>query len=121
MAQAVRYVKPLISETSDEARIRVLGLYKAWYRHIPFMCMQYDLRASPEKCREVLKSNFLKNAHHNDIRVIDMMVFKGQQDLREVVENFKEACHIEQKWFETGTVEKEKPKDFISKFLSNMD
>lgn len=31
-------VKPLISNSNAEAKRRVLRLYKAWYRQIPFVC-----------------------------------------------------------------------------------
>jgi len=35
---AVRQVKPLLSLDKSEAKRRVLNLYKAWYRHIPYAC-----------------------------------------------------------------------------------
>lgn len=31
----VRHVKPIVSTTKEEARARVISLYKAWYRQIP--------------------------------------------------------------------------------------
>lgn len=41
MAQAIRQtvkqVKPILSQDSEEARRRVISLYKAWYRQIPFV------------------------------------------------------------------------------------
>ena len=42
---------------------------------------------------------------------------QGQQDLKEVVEHWKQNNHIMSKWFKEDVVA-EKPKDFISKFLS---
>ena len=35
--KTVRHVKPLISQNNEEARSRVFGLYKAWYRQIPYI------------------------------------------------------------------------------------
>jgi len=55
-----------------------------------------------------------------DIRVIDMLVVQGQQDLKEVVEHWKQTCHIMAKWFPEENIA-EKPKDFISKFLSGQE
>ena len=115
-----RTVKPLISKTPGDARVRVLSLYKAWYRHIPYMCKDFDINTDVNECRDHLRKNFKKNAHLKDIRVIDMLVVKGQQDLKEVVEHWKQPTHIMEKWFVKET-EKEKPKDFISKFLAGMD
>ncbi|XP_023327874.1 NADH dehydrogenase [ubiquinone] 1 alpha subcomplex subunit 6 [Eurytemora carolleeae] len=112
-----RQVKPLVSTTPLDARVRVLSLYKAWYRHIPYMCKDFDIPPSVEDCRNVLRSSFKKNSHLKDIRVIDMLVIKGQQDLKEVAEHWKQPNHIMARWF-SGENVKERPKDFISKFLA---
>jgi NADH dehydrogenase (ubiquinone) 1 alpha subcomplex subunit 6 len=101
-----RQVKPLISVTPGDARIRVLSLYKAWYRHIPYMVKDMDIQPSVTECRDQLRANFNKNAHLKDIRVIDMLVVKGQQDLKEVVEHWKQPTHIMEKWF-VKEIEKE--------------
>lgn len=36
-----RQVKPLLSLDKTEARRRVLNLYKAWYRQLPYVCKFY--------------------------------------------------------------------------------
>ena len=66
------------------------------------------------------RTQFRKNAGVRDIRVIDMLVVQGQQDLKEVVEHWKQTCHIMAKWFPEENIA-EKPKDFISKFLSGQE
>ena len=85
----------------------------------------------------VFRAQFRKHAKVRDIRVIDMLVvqvrsplsllssltrslLQGQQDLKEVVEHWKQTTHIMAKWFPEDNVE-EKPKDFISKFLSGQE
>uniref|UniRef100_A0A0L8HH27 NADH dehydrogenase [ubiquinone] 1 alpha subcomplex subunit 6 n=1 Tax=Octopus bimaculoides TaxID=37653 RepID=A0A0L8HH27_OCTBM len=35
--QGMKLVKPILSVDSTEARRRVLNLYKAWYRHLPYL------------------------------------------------------------------------------------
>eukprot|EP00092_Neocalanus_flemingeri_P041945 GFUD01045683.1.p1 GENE.GFUD01045683.1~~GFUD01045683.1.p1 ORF type:complete len:124 (+),score=36.95 GFUD01045683.1:54-425(+) len=119
-AVVTRQVKPLISVSAGDARIRVLSLYKAWYRHIPFMVKDFDLPRNEDQCRGVLRASFKKNAAIRDTRLIDMFVIKGQQDLKEVVEHWKQTPHIMAKWFPEDNVA-EKPKDFISKFLSGQE
>lgn len=124
MAAVVRrQVKPLISMDKGEAKIRVLSLYKAWHRHIPYMCKDFDLPRNEDDCRAVLRAQFKKHAGIRDIRVIDMSVIKGQQDLKEVVEHWKQVNHIMAKWFPEDNLDnkEEKPKDFISKFLSGQE
>jgi len=34
-----RQVKPILSVTREEARRKVLSLYKAWIRQVPISCM----------------------------------------------------------------------------------
>ena len=37
LKSGLKQVRPLLSADNAEARKRVLNLYKAWYRHIPYM------------------------------------------------------------------------------------
>lgn len=118
-AVVTRQVKPLLSIDNAEARTRVMQLYKAWYRQIPQMVAEFDIPVSVERTRDILREKFRTNAHIKDTRVIDMLVIKGQQDLQEVVEMWAQAPHIMSKHFKEAI--KERPKDFMSKFLSGQD
>ena len=57
VARVTRQVKPLLSGDVRDARARVLNLYKAWYRHIPFMVKDFDFPKNEDQCREVLRYN----------------------------------------------------------------
>ncbi len=48
-----RQVKPILSLDREEARRRVLNLYKAWYRQIPFIGM-FHLFMQVSACLEYL-------------------------------------------------------------------
>merc|ERR1712244_163509 len=63
-----------------------------------------------------LKEEFLKNAHIKDVRVIDMKVIQGQQELQELANHWQEAFIVMSKWFKEKHID-ERPKDFMSKFL----
>ena len=64
-----------------------------------------------------MRDTFRSNRHVKDIRVIDFLVIKGQQDLKEVVHHWAQPTHMMTKWFKCQHIE-EKPKDFLSKFLA---
>lgn len=57
----------------------------------------------------------MKNKHVTDIRVIDMLVVKGHNELKEVVKLWKQPCHL--MYYFKDSVEP-KPTDFLSKFMS---
>ncbi|XP_064116207.1 NADH dehydrogenase [ubiquinone] 1 alpha subcomplex subunit 6 [Macrobrachium rosenbergii] len=109
-----RQVKPLLSVDQGEARRRVLNLYKAWYRQIPYIVLDYDFPKSKEQCRAKLREQFEKHRDVKDIRVIDMLVIKGQMELKETVEIWKQKHGIMSYWRDSVDP---KPKDFLSKFL----
>ena len=76
-------VKPLLSLDADEARVRVLSLYKAWYRQIPIMMDRMDTPVGEDALKAKLKEEFMKNAHFKDLRVIDMKVIQVRKCSRE--------------------------------------
>jgi len=115
-AIGTRQVKPLLSLDSEEARFRVLSLYRAWYRQIPVMVKVMDLPVDANRLRAKLKSEFVKNAHIKDVRVVDMKVIQGQQDLKEIAEGWQEAYILLSKYFSEIHIPT-RPKDFMSKFL----
>jgi len=110
-----KQVRPLLSADNAEAKKRVLNLYKAWYRHIPYMVMEYDLPKDEAQCRAKLREQFEKNRFVKDVRVIDLLVIKGQMELVETVKRFKQKGHV-MAYFKT-TIEP-KPEDFLSKFFT---
>merc|ERR1712002_162959 len=111
---AARQVKPLLSVDQGEARRRVLNLYRAWYRQIPYIVLDYDFPKTKEQCREKLREEFEKHRHVQDIRTIDMLVIKGQMELKETVEIWKQKHGIMAYWRDSVDP---RPKDFLSKFL----
>ncbi|CAI6362939.1 unnamed protein product [Macrosiphum euphorbiae] len=115
---ATKIVRPLLSSDKSEAKKRVLNLYKTYYRQIPLMLFDRHLPVSKEECQIKLKEEFLKNKHITDVRVIDMLVIKGQMLLQEIVTKWAQDCHIMTLF--KDTVEP-KPNDFLSKFVNNND
>uniref|UniRef100_A0A161MLJ2 NADH dehydrogenase [ubiquinone] 1 alpha subcomplex subunit 6 n=1 Tax=Triatoma infestans TaxID=30076 RepID=A0A161MLJ2_TRIIF len=115
VTSAIHHVKPILSVDRSESRRRVLNLYKAWYRQIPYIVMDYDIPKSIKQCREKLREEFQKQNHVTDIRVINMLVIKGQMELKEIVNIWKQKGTVMNYWKETH---EPKPTDFLSKFMA---
>lgn len=80
--------------------------------------MDYDIPKSIEQCRAKVREQFVKNKDITDIRVSDMLVIKGQMELQETVEIWKQKGHIMRYWKES---EETKPTDFLSKFIAGQN
>ncbi|XP_076232264.1 NADH dehydrogenase (ubiquinone) B14 subunit [Calliopsis andreniformis] len=115
---AVKRVKPILSLNPSDARRRVIALYKSWYRQIPFIVLGYDIPKSEFQCRKKLREEFMRHANVTDLRVIDLLVVKGQMELQEVAMMWKPKGNLMNYWKETV---EPKPKDFLSKFLTGHD
>ena len=119
-ATAQGQVKPILSLNREEAHRRVLNLYRAWYRQVPYILHANPQLPLTEKMMfDKVREKFYQNSDVTDVRVIDMLVIKGQMELNETVLRFKTEDHI-LNWFKE-THSPARPKDFISKFLAGKD
>merc|ERR1719427_2258398 len=98
--------KPLLSTSPEEARRRVLTLYRMWIREVPTVIELHGLDIPLSTIRKTVYKEFEKNKNLSDIRVIDMLVVKGKQE-----------NHV-MKWFPE---DKPKQKDFLTKFYEGYD
>lgn len=76
---------------------------------------KFDIPKSEEQCRQKIKEEFLKHKDIKDVRVVDMLVIKGQMELKESIKIWKQKGHIMRYWQESLEV---KPNDFLSKFMA---
>ena len=118
-AAAQGQVKPVLSLNREEAHRRVMNLYRAWYRQVPYILHQNpQLPVTEKQMYDKIRELFYQNRNVTDVRVIDMLVIKGQMELNETVLRFKQENHL-MNWFKE--THRPKPKDFISRFLAGKD
>jgi len=78
-----------LSGSFAEARGRVLNLYRLGLRDIPEMRKNYNLNESPALIRDTLREQFEMHADVRDAKVLDMLVFKGRQNIDEIRAQWK--------------------------------
>ncbi|KAK3607168.1 hypothetical protein CHS0354_004431 [Potamilus streckersoni] len=113
-----KQVKPILSANKTEAKRRVLNLYKAWYRHLPYLVKDYNIAVTVPETKAKLRELFLKNKHVSDIRAIDLLVIKGQMDLVETMRIWKQKTHVMMFFKDTNI---KKPTAFLSRFYEGHD
>ncbi len=73
---ALKAFKPVLSASNEEAKKRVLNLYKLWYRQIPYVVSDYDIPMTVKQGHARVRAEFEKNRHLTDMRAIDVLVIK---------------------------------------------
>ncbi|KAI8436801.1 hypothetical protein MSG28_010262 [Choristoneura fumiferana] len=113
-----KIVRPLMSTDYCEAHRRVIGLYRAFYRYIPYIVKFHDIPKNEEQVRWKIRELFYRNACVTDIRVIDLLVIKGFMDYEEIKNQWAQKCHVMAWWNPTW---EPKPVDFLNKFIQGLD
>ncbi|KAG2151116.1 NdufA6 NADH-ubiquinone oxidoreductase 14.8 kDa subunit [Suillus bovinus] len=103
-----------VSSNRGEARLRAIDLYRAWVRAVrvlptelafhptltersfkaPEICSIYALNITPNYLRQSIRQKFEENRHVTDQRAIEVLLLKGQQELQETLNCWKQPDHI---------------------------
>ncbi|KAI0659674.1 NADH-ubiquinone oxidoreductase Complex1 subunit [Cubamyces menziesii] len=83
-----------VSSSPEEARKRVIQLYRDWYRSAPEICSLYALNVTPSYVRHCIRGHFEENRYVTDTRVIDVLIQKGRQEYQETLNCWKQLDHI---------------------------
>ncbi|BAT89296.1 NADH dehydrogenase [ubiquinone] 1 alpha subcomplex subunit 6 [Vigna umbellata] len=125
MASALRNVKVLPNSGSvEEARQRVFDFFRAACRSLPSVMEIYNLYdvTSVAQLRSTVASEIRKNIDVSDPKVVDMLLFKGMEELMNVVNHSKQRHHIIGQYVvgQQGQMQDSASKDpAISPFLKN--
>ncbi|XP_019416356.1 PREDICTED: NADH dehydrogenase [ubiquinone] 1 alpha subcomplex subunit 6-like [Lupinus angustifolius] len=94
---ALRNVKVSPNSASlEEARNRVFQFFREACRSLPTLMEIYNLYdvVSVSEIRSSISSQIRKNTHVTNPKVIDMLLFNGMEELRNVVEHLKQRHYI---------------------------
>ncbi|XVF00213.1 hypothetical protein REPUB_Repub03eG0265800 [Reevesia pubescens] len=97
MSFTLRSVKvPPNSASLEEAKSRVLDFFRSACRAIPSIMDIYNLDdvVSKSQLRSSIASQIRNNSHVTNPKVIDMLLFKGMEELNNIVEHAKQRHHI---------------------------
>ncbi|XP_028784307.1 NADH dehydrogenase [ubiquinone] 1 alpha subcomplex subunit 6 [Neltuma alba] len=97
MANVLKSVKvPPNSVNLEEARQRVFDFFRTACRSIPTIMEVYNLSevVTPSQLRSTVSSEIRKNSHVTNPKVIDLMLFKAMEELKDIVDHAKQRHHI---------------------------
>ncbi|KAH7927173.1 NdufA6 NADH-ubiquinone oxidoreductase 14.8 kDa subunit [Leucogyrophana mollusca] len=83
-----------LSSSPQEARQRAISLYRAWCRSAPEVVSLYALSVSPAYVRAAIRQKFEQNRYVTDPRAVEVLLLKGQQDLQETLNCWKQTDHV---------------------------
>ncbi|KAG6374136.1 NdufA6 NADH-ubiquinone oxidoreductase 14.8 kDa subunit [Boletus reticuloceps] len=83
-----------MSSSSEEARRRVIDLYRGWVRAAPEIVSLYAIPVTPAYVRHCIRQKFEANRHVTDPRAIEVLIHKNRQDLQETLNCWKQTDHV---------------------------
>lgn len=125
----MRTVKvPPNSASMEEARHRVFDFFRKTCRSIPSIMEIYNLHdvVTPSQLRSTIAKEFRKNQSVSNPKVIDLLLFKGMEELSNITEHAKQRHHVLGQYVvgQKGLVQDLDSKDqgssdFLKKFYSS--
>ncbi|KAI9139715.1 NADH/ubiquinone oxidoreductase [Paraphysoderma sedebokerense] len=82
------------SANAEDAKKRVLSLYRKWMKSAEELPSLYYLELPASTLRRRIRAEFEKNRYVNDLSTVDILIFKGQTELQETLNLWKQKTHI---------------------------
>ncbi|KAI0463227.1 hypothetical protein LJB42_003248 [Komagataella kurtzmanii] len=111
-AQTTRYVKD-----STEMRTLVLNLYRRYLRHSRGFVNNYNLDIPASQVRTKIRQEFERQRFVKDLPLKNILYMKAQMEFQELVNFWKQQCHVMQYFESIDHQNKIKGDSFVQKFL----
>ena len=109
------FPRTIPSTTHEEAKQRVLSLYKQWLHEARIAIRKYPLDITVNQARSKIRQEFEKNRDEKHLAVINMMILKGTNELIETHNIWKQESQLMRYFYERDDLPPKKT--FIDKFL----
>lgn len=83
-----------LSTSLQEASHKAVSAYRVALRDIPNMRRNFTIMEDSKFVASVIRDNFEQHRRVTDPKIVDMLVFKALQELREIREQWKTRTHI---------------------------
>lgn len=83
-----------LSASLDEASNKTKAAYRKAIRDIPDMRRNFTIMEDKSYLTAVIRDNFERHRNVTDPKIVDMLVFKALQELREIREQWKSRHHV---------------------------
>lgn len=83
-----------LSKSLEEASKKSIRVYRMALRDIPAMRRNFTIMEDKSFVTAVIRENFERHRNITDPKIIDMLIFKATQELREIREQWKSRHHI---------------------------
>merc|ERR1711959_477398 len=93
-AAVVAAIPSVKSANASHARTRVLSLFKRILKQTPTIAVNYDISLPTNVLRDRVAHEFRRNADLTDQHMIDIAIFRGEQELDETIKMFKTPTHV---------------------------
>ncbi|KAH7907251.1 NdufA6 NADH-ubiquinone oxidoreductase 14.8 kDa subunit [Hygrophoropsis aurantiaca] len=107
-----------MSSSPQEARQRVINLYRAWYRAAPEIETLYAIPLSQSQIRDAIRQKFEHNRYVTDPRAVEVLILKGTQELQETLNCWKQTDHVMGILLKNET---RRERGFLEKFYEGRD
>ncbi|RCK56411.1 NADH-ubiquinone oxidoreductase 14 subunit [Candida viswanathii] len=111
-AETTRY-----SATSPELRRRVLSLYRKFIRNSQEFADLYELDMPISNIKTKIRQEFERQRYNSDIAVNNVLLAKGQMEFQELVNFWKQQCHVMRYFDEQNAYNVVDKNDFVKNFL----
>lgn len=83
-----------LSPSLEAASAKAVRTYRAALRDVPAMRANFNIVEEPAFIRAVIRDLFERRRGVIDSKIVDMLVFKANQELREISEQWKSRYHV---------------------------